>query len=263
MRILYVSTFNKEIFAASGQKMLESFFKTQDNGDILCCYEQINPNKSFKNFQNSRLKLYNLEESKFLKGWLNDNQDVIPIECGGIATKDKRPEAFLGWNFRAAGWFRKIASLEYAVRLAANYDLIVFVDSDSKFLKNIDSKLFEDVLKNHDYFYHWGKERKKKSLGVESGFIGFKTNENGLFALNYWVGKFRDKIFRRYMRWDDGGMFSNVLYELEFKHGNDLVTNYTENGKSQSHVIERGPFAEYFIHDKGLHKKLGITNEKR
>lgn len=263
LRILYITTFNREIFEASGRKMLESFFSTKQNGDILCCYEGINPDKSFKNFSSKQLKFYNLSESKFLNNWLKENEDVIPIECGGKASKDKKPQAYLGWNFRAAGWFRKIATFEYAINISKNYDAIIFVDSDSKFTNKIEQNIYEEAFNKSHYFYHWGKERRKKELGVESGFIGFRTSGRGLEVLNYWINKFRDKTFRRYMRWDDGGMFSNVLYELEFSDGNDLVTNYVENGKSQSHVIERGIFKQYVIHDKGLHKRLGLTNEKK
>lgn len=259
MKILYVSTFNKKIFIASGRKMLDSFFTTQKNGDILCCYEEINPERNIKYINNKRFKHYDLGTSKFLNGWLEENKDYIPVEYGGLATKEKKPQAFLKWNFRAAGWFRKIASLAYAQNFVKNYDALIFVDSDSKFLKNI--TVFDEVFQDCDYFYHWGDERKKKDLGVESGFIGFKNTEKGLYTLNYWIDKFRDKQFRRYMRWDDGGMFSNVLHELNFQYGKDLVVDYKDKGKSQSHVIERGIFAEYIIHDKGLHQKLGLTNE--
>lgn len=263
MKILYVTTFNKELFDASGNKMLSSFFATQKNGDMLCCYENLNPHKHFKPFLKSNFKYYDLQNSEFLNRWLSDNKDVIPPEFGGQANKDKKPQAFLGWNFRAAGWFRKIATLDYAQQFKNDYDAIVFVDSDSKFLQSIDTKIFEEAFKNADYFYHWGKERQKKELGVESGFIGFKTSVNGLYILNYWINKYKTKEFRRYLRWDDGGMFSNVLIENNFKHGHDLVSNYDDNGKSQSHVVERGIFAKYIVHEKGLHKKLGLTNEKR
>lgn len=261
MKILYVSTFNQEIFNASGRKMLDSFFNTQINGDILCCFENIKP-KGFKYLKNKRFKYYDLVNSRFLKSWLKENREYIPTQYGGTATPEKKPQVFLKWNFRAAGWFRKIVALDYALQFASEYDAIVFVDSDSRFLKDID--VFDDVFSDCDYFYHWGKERKKKDLGVESGFIGFKTTENGLKTLKYWIGKFRNKEFRRYMRFDDGGMFSNVLHELDYKYGKDLVVDYKENGKSQSHVIERGIFKTYIIHDKGLHQRIGlITNEKK
>lgn len=264
MNILYVSTFNKEIFNASGSKMLDSFFATQANGDILCCYEELNPLKSFKKYTHSnRFKYFDLKQSDFLQDWLETNKDVIPVECGGTATKQTKPEAFLAWNFRASGWFRKIASLNYAKTLIDEYDAIVFVDSDSKFIKNIDAKIYRSVFKDHNYFYHWGKERKKKELGVESGFIGFKNDEKGVSTLDLWINKYRDKAFKRYMRWDDGGMFGNVLHEINFKYGNDLVTNYNDLGKSQSHVLERGIFSGYVLHEKGLHKRLGITNENK
>ena len=95
-----------------------------------------------------------------------------------------------------------------------------------------------------------------KKNSIEQFFIGLLEGDGTITT-----DLIRNKIFRRYLRWDDGGMLSNVLEEINFKNGNDLVKDYKENGKSQSHVIERGIFAEYLIHDKGLHKRLGLTGE--
>ena len=64
------------------------------------------------------------------------------------------------------------------------------------------------------------------------------------------------------MRWDDGGVFGYVVLENEAILKHDLVEDYADNNKSQSHVIERGMFRNYLVHEKGLHKRLGITNEK-
>jgi hypothetical protein len=120
----------------------------------------------------------------------------------------------------------------------------------------------EIVIKNafgkYSYFYHWGKDRPKKSLGVESGLIGFKNDKTGYRVLNIWIEKFKNKIFKRYLRWDDGGMFGNVVLENPDIKGNDLVVNYKDKSKSASHVINRGIFADYVVHNKGTHKKTVI-----
>jgi hypothetical protein len=269
MKILYVTTFNKKIWEASAVKMLNSFLEHKIEGDMLICYEgfKYDPtdssyikSKSLRELAKDRFLIYDLTSSKFLNSWLKENADVIPPEMGGTANKDKTPGAFLPWNFRAAGWFRKIASLEYALTTyAGKYDAIVFVDADCELKKHISASLVEKAFGKDEMFYHWGKERPKKGLGVESGFVGFR-GEHGFNVLSTWINKYKNKVFRRYMMWDDGGMLSNVLYECNFSHTKDLVEDYAENGKSQSHVLERGMFAEYIVHNKGVHKKLGITN---
>jgi hypothetical protein len=275
MRILYVTTFNLKIWNASAKAMTESFFKSGTEGDLLLCHEgfKFDPkspkhitSRKVREKEQGRIRVYDLDKDSYLQNWLKENADVIPPEMGGTANKKKKPQAYLPWNFRAAGWFRKIATLNYALKTYGNeYDAIIFLDADSTITKKMTTSLISKVFGKYSFFYHWGRERPKKGLGVESGFIGFKMDKVGKHALEEWIGKYKDGIFRRYMMWDDGGMFGNVVLELKEREnivGHDLVTDYKENGKSQSHVIERGMLAEYFVHNKGLHKRLGVTHVK-
>ena len=245
MNILYVTTFNLRIWKASAKDMITSFFKSETEGDLLLCYEgfKYNPRKpifmesrKIRENQIDRIITYNMSRNPFLMGWLKENEDVIPKAMGGIANQKRTPQAFLPWNFRAAGWFRKIVTMNYAMETyGKKYDAIVFLDADSRVIKKMPSTLIRRAFNGRSFFYHWGKERPKKGLGVESGFIGFKTDRHGRFALDFWVNKYRNKVFRRYMMWDDGGMFGNVVLELAENHGikgNDLVSNYNDKGRS-------------------------------
>lgn len=265
MNILYVNTFNEIIWNASGKNMVESFVKTGSPGKMLICHEGFKRDPiqvSYPTLIGSKFDTYNLDSSKFLKKWLDENKDIIPREMGGEAHVKKKPASYLPWNMRAAGWFRKIVALDQAVTDFKNkVDCIIFVDSDCIFLKKLDDGLVAKAFGKQHFFYHWGDERPKKGLGVESGFIGFKTTDEGMKVLNEWINKYKTNIFRRYLMWDDGGMFGNVVLECKERYGidgKDLVTNYNEIGKGQSHVIERGVFSDYIFHDKGKHKKLGI-----
>lgn len=257
MNVLYVTTFNKNIYKFSGKPMLESFLKNQKD-DILCCFEGFD----FKDFNIHQVKKYNLKDSEFLHTWLKENSDVIPPEYGGTADAKKHPESYFSWNFRAAGWFRKIVSMSKALDFKDKYDAIVFIDSDSKILQSISTELISKAFKDKSCFYHWGKIRADNGLAVESGFIGFKTDDVGVNLLELWINKFKNKVFKRYLRWDDGGMFSNVLLENNFKGTIDLVTDYSDIGKSQSHVIDRGIFKGYILHEKGTHKRNGVISAK-
>lgn len=268
MNILYITTFNKKMWEVSGKNMVESFLRTNCEGKMLICYEGLK--FSIKNFSPDMIAkakdsvlLYNIEESEFLRSWLSENKDAIPPDMGGKANERNCPMAFLPWNLRAAGWFRKIVTFDYAMNTyGRDFDAIVFVDSDCEFKKGISSNLIEKAFNNTHVFYHWGKHRPQKGLGVESGFIGFTMDKQGKEILQYWIDKYKGKEFRRYARWDDGGMFSNVLIERKDIPVNDLVGDYESEGR-KSHVVEHGMFKNYLVHNKGMHRNIGITNDKR
>jgi|TARA_R110001583_G_scaffold16234_12_gene66296 hypothetical protein len=275
MNILYVTTFNIEIFDASGREMLNSFLKSKTDGDIFLSCEgfsfDANNEKHLLSKKwrgklsrgSSKILSYDLDKDKFLKSWLKENSNVIPVHMGGSATPESCPEAFGPGNIRAAGWFRKIATLNAALKNhGKDYDCIVFVDSDCLFRKKIDKSMIDGAFLDKSVFYHLGKLRMEKGMGVESGFVGFKNDKHGYGVLETWISKYRRKAFVKYKRWDDGGMLRYVIEERKFKNCRDLVKNYSSiPGKSKSHAIERGIFAEYIEHNKGLHKNLGIGKE--
>lgn len=265
MNVLYVSTFNRKFWEISGKNMVESFLRTNCDGSILLCYEGFNLDARQITPASSRKKIltYNLAESDFLKNWLEENRDVIPPEMGGKANPKSNPTAFLPWNLRAAGWFRKIVSLDYAMKnYGTGFDCIISVDSDCEFKQKISSSIITKAFDGTNVFYHWGKHRPEKGLGVESGFIGFMMTKDGKEILQYWIDKYKNKEFRRYAKWDDGGMFTNVLLECKHIKTRDVVGDYDSDGR-KSHVIEHGIFAKYLIHNKGIHRNLGLTNDRK
>ena len=154
--ITYVTTFNKTLYESTGKKMLESFCNTGQDGTMIVCYEDDIKDDIEKSFKNKFL-LYNLSTDKYLLDWLEENKEVIPVQFGGMATEASCLDAFKVWNFRASGWFRKIAALNYAKKIMSRgtYSLI-FVDCDCIFTKKIEQKKYFSVFANADYFYHWG-----------------------------------------------------------------------------------------------------------
>jgi hypothetical protein len=217
----------------------------------------------------NRILSYDMTNNKFLKKWLKNNEKIIPVHMGGLATTKNCPRAFDPGNIRAAGWFRKIVSLNYALeKFGSDYDVIIFVDSDCIFKKNIDSGLIKKAFGDSSCFYHLGEERKKKGLGVESGFVGFRNNADGYGLLSIWISKYKDGSFERYDRWDDGGMLRYVLEENTNMSSTDLVRKgmkkkNAKNKERLSHVVEKGIFKNYLEHYKGLHKNLGIGKENK
>lgn len=267
MSIIYCTTFNSILYQASGQALLKSFALHMPENHLLVCYEDDIRELIIKHHVN-KLSLYNLDNDFFLDNWLNKNADIIPEKYGGQwkgcdcgpqdnYLKGHRKQCpSMGFNARAACWFRKIATLHLAYKI--DYDIIVFVDCDSVFKKNIPDKLIEDTIQDNELAYHLGPHRKSRDTGIESGFIIFQKPFNFLDRV---IDSYTSKDFRKYDRWDDGYVIKRVLYRSPDIKAIDLVGFYPVETIG-SRVMERGPFSQYIRHDKGKHSaQLKIFTE--
>jgi len=247
MKILYVTTFNQRLYDATGK----NFVRHKTEGDLLIAYED-GLDKVIPHHR--KFVFHNLETDKFLSSWLKDNEDIIPTDLGGTFEGEYKLKA--KFNQRASQWFRKIVALNRAMDLKG-YDAIVFLDSDTVISKNIKSSKVEEIFGGQSMFYHLGPYRKESGTGIESGVIGFNLNEQGGILLACVINKFRSGDFKNYIRWDDGYIFRMVVEENTQIPTRDLV-NVREND-----VVEHGPFAEFIVHEKGVHwKKHGMPSMK-
>jgi hypothetical protein len=246
MRILYVTSFNEDMYIASGKSLVQSFIKSKMDDYLLVCYEGFSFNKRINN---NKILSHNLDNSEYLQTWLKDNADVIPTYLGGQATPDKNPRVYSEWNRKTSRWFRKIASLKYALdQYSDNFDAIIWLDSDCTILQKIDKRMIKYIFNGKRVFYHLGRLRYIRGMGVESSIIGF-TNK-GYDILKKVINIYTTKKYKKYNRWDDGWIFREILYGSD---NMDLVGTSTNN-----HVINQGPFNNYIQHNKGLHKQLHI-----
>ena len=235
--------------------MVESFVLREVQGDLLITYEgDISPPN------NKKFIKHNLETNTFLSDWLEENRDIIPIEYGGDATPEENKTL---WNRRASLWFRKIIALREALKFKDDYKAIVFCDCDCEFLNKIPASLILESFKGNDFFYHKGRRP-----AIESGFMGFNLEKNGEQFINLIFECFSSKDFRKYDRWDDGYVITQVLKESKDISGRDVVRLPKESWQSRhirSHVVPFGPFADYLRHDKGVHTNVhGIfKNDKK
>jgi len=271
MKILYVTTFHDATFDTTAKQMILSFLKTRSNGDMLVCsenmtYDPANPkhleSKKMRGIANKspgKITVYNITNDPFLLEWIEKNKINIPTHMGGIATKLSCPRAYEKANIRTAGWFRKIAAMKYARdNFSNNYDCFIFVDSDCIFLTTVPTNLIIKAFGNSSLFYHLGKNRIKKGMGVETGFTGFKLDEVGLQIMQEWFDKYENFGYFKHKIWHDSSMLYHVLNERDYKGGIDLVKDYNNTERAQSHVIYRGIFKNYIEHYKGTHKRMGI-----
>ena len=260
--LLYVTSFNKRLYNATGRQLIQSFLQHKINNKLLITYEE---NAAEKIPKKDNFIFYNLENDIVLKEWLERFKYLIPAYYGGTAPdcschivkerdnwdKHKLGCAHSEWNRRASQWFRKIVSLKEALKL--NPERIVFLDSDVYFLRHVNLAIIKTTFDNKGLFYHLGKYRKKIGTGIESGVIGFAREHGGFRFLQAVIDCFLSGDFRQYIRWDDGYIFKMMLDKLgkTFPH-RDLVVQH----RNTSHVVQLGVLANFFCHNKGWHLRV-------
>lgn len=271
-KTLYVTSFNKGIFDCTGKKMIDSFLGVKIEGDLLVTHEQ-GIGGDIQRADN--ILLFDLDSDPFLHNWLDDNKDIIFEEFGGnfkgcdCHKLDPRQHHMLNhvkhcpampFNKRACFWFRKIAAMKEAMRIANKdnqYDRVVFIDSDVVFKTAITENYMDSIFKGAGFFFHLGPHRSKIQTGIESGFIGFSRANRGFDFLQMVIDSFVTKDFRRFDRWDDGYVFRKVWEEHPEIPSKDVVGSHPL--KPYAHVVRYGAFAKYLEHEKGSHtRKYGL-----
>jgi len=244
MKILYVTSFNEHLHKVTGRAMLESFVYHKTEGDLLIAHED-GLDKLIPHHR--KFIFHDLEEDELLAWWLKENEDIIPVALGG-----KFEGEYSGvhkFNQRAAQWFRKIVALNRAMDIKDEYDAIIFLDSDIVVNKHLPASKIEEIFDEHSMFYHLGPYRRGAGTGIESGVIGFNLKTMGGVLLGIVINKFKSGEFKKYIRWDDGYVFRMVVEENSHIPTRDVVD------ANESSVVEFGPFAEYLVHNKGIHWK--------
>jgi len=256
-KTLYVTTFNRQLFDATGRNMLVSFQKYV-GGDILVAYEDDIRDEILSVYTPSLLR--NLNINRDLHFWLMRNEDVIPIKFGGKYPACKCPDPTNMWkghkktclnggfNSRASCWFRKVVALWNAPRF---YDNVVFIDSDCEFIHKVTDGFITGLFDGKDCFYHLGKHRIKHALPIETGIIGFR-GERGRKLIELVFNEFITGKFRQRELWSDSHIFTYIINEHPEIKCVDLVSEHTQFDQ-KSHVVCYGPFANYIRHDKGSH----------
>src|SRR5438105_903324 len=124
MSVLFVTSFTAPMYEVTGRRLVKSFLRTRTEGRLLICHEGFDERAALTN---RKLLSFDILKSRLLANWLTANRDIIPTRFGGSAGPCDCPEPLApfgkhrepchgSWfNQNAARWFRKIASLEYAV----------------------------------------------------------------------------------------------------------------------------------------------------
>lgn len=271
-KILFVTSFAKDMFKESGKRLINTFLKfqcskkfinpndLQHSRKLLICYEKFNFDEIYNN---NNLLSYDISKSEYLQNWLEKNKNIIPDYLGGTATKINNPDIFNQPDKRKASrWFRKVASLEYAQRIYGNeYDYIIWIDADCYFKKYLPFRKIKKVLNDNHLFYYMGKLRSiGNKYGYETGFVGFKKIDNEYKFIDLWIKEY-EEAFLKYYRWDDGYVFRKVN---EKNQQNKLGEKYKTidlgmKAKSKHPMNDKNTIFYPFIeHNKGIHRKKNI-----
>lgn len=260
-KILLVSSFNERIYKLSGLRLIHSFIEHKIDTDLLISTEgEYSFDKLNEISQKySTIKLFSMNNYDYLNDWLEENKDIIPIKYNGIFDSnnddnDINIKLLNSFNKKTSLWFRKIASLKYALdNFKDTYDYIIWIDADTAFLKMLPNDYIIEQFKNTFCFYHLGLERAKKTLcSIESGFIGFKKEE-GYQLIQGIIDEYSDKKFVKYSRWDDGHIMGQVIINSDIKSFDVVNSNKKLSQIECMDPMQHGPFNTYIKHFKGSH----------
>ena len=192
---------------------------------------------------------YNLDNNKYLLDFLDENKDLIIEKHGGLKKELYDNE----WNNAFSLWFRKIASLKYALENYNENEYLIWIDADCFFTQKLDLDIIKNAFNDTYCFYHLGKWRyKNNDKSIESGFIGFKK-EKGYELLKNIVDEYDNRNFLKYKRWDDGHVMGQIILKSPIK-SLDLASDVPK--RTTWNVIDKCIFKDYITHNKGCHHSL-------
>lgn len=259
-KILFVTSFNEEMYKATGKALVESFLQKIEYSEakLYIAHEGF----PFITNDNPKLYIHNVVDDWLLQ-ILHDNKDVIPKYLGGSAEKcncknpygkrdwdHKKGCYFTWWNRNFSRWLRKISAIRQAFAYneseLLSFDYLLWVDSDCVFRRDFRP---ENIFV-HDASIIYMKGRFREA--IESGIIGFKNNVTGSEAFKKVAQCYSTGEFRKFKRWDDGYIFTKILLEYPTL---DLVRpNY-----KKPDVANASLFNKFIQHNKGTHGRgLGI-----
>jgi len=265
MSILWVTSFNKSLYEATGRHLINTF-ENYTSDKLLIGGEDLDA----AIFTSRRIFYYDLKKSKLLTTWLKTHEDIIPLTLGGKASpcncpdpyarseRDHKKGCYHTWfNRNMSRWFRKIATLHFAL-LGINQGkslgidnnkYLIWIDSDCEFLRPTSFDFIDNIAKDYDVCFMKSKKRRV----MEAGFIIYNLEKNG--------GVFLEKLFKYYMydflhliRWDDSYVIQKLLFTKDFK---SLDIAFDTSGHND--VIMHSLVGKHIMHHKGTHgRKLGL-----
>lgn len=256
--VLFVTSFNQELFNASGKAMCESYLSSGSIGRLWVASE---------NMQGSdipsgdNITVHPIEDIPGLKQWETANKDIIPKDLGGTAvckcpgrpephSKKHKPGCPNAWfNRYASRWFRKVIAILDAAR-HGGAEIIVWMDSDSIFKKTVDDEIILEALKGKAVGYMKSKDRPV----IESGLIIMHGGRGGFHLVESVYQRYMTGQFRKDERWDDGYQWQMVLQADPELKSNSI--DMASKASGHADVLPHTVLGSYVEHHKGKHSRV-------
>lgn len=270
MRPLWVTSFARDMWDASGKALLASFAATKSAGSFFVGTEGINPAVFAAAAANPAVCGYDLDADPFLPAFLAAYKAVIPVHLGGahplpdcrcrsgpFPPHDKRhkmPCIGHWFNKNFFRWFRKIVTLKAALPHAAavGADAVIWVDADCTFLRQVPGDTVASWFgPRHGCFYF-----QSTRPVLEGGVVGYHLADGGRAVLDAFISRYATGAFRGDLRWDDSYQLQVVIQKLR---GVVAVADLAKGVGPHAGVVEKSRVGRYIAHKKGHHGRgLGI-----
>lgn len=255
--ILYVTSFAWDMFDATGRALISSFQASGSPGRMLCFAE------GFDAAAEENVSFRRMDDDPLLTQWLQNNLDIIPTHLGGLHPgctcvngpfpphhkKHKQPCVGHWFNRNTSRWFRKVVALTRALDHPA--DIIVWLDSDCRFLRKFGAEQVAKIFKGKAVFYMQSKKRPV----MEAGVLGFFLERGGRSFIQKTMDRYQSGEFRKYPRWDDSYQWQMTR---DLNRGISTI-DIAVTASGHADVIQHSALAPYLDHAKGTHSRgIGI-----
>jgi hypothetical protein len=259
VKVLWATTFSADLYATSGHLLLDSFVKTRTPGTLVAYTEGMDLPET------PSAVGHRLEGDPILADFLAANRDVIPRSLGGLVNapecrcrkgpfdvhskRHKLPCVGYWFCKNAFRWLRKVVAAKRAAdAYGGDHDLMVWVDSDARFLQTVPPEVVASWFSPRLACFYL----KSKRTAIETGVVGYNMRTGGRKVIDRLVERYTSGRFRKDARWDDCVQLGAAIKASGMKCV-DLATAVGERNT----VIQHSPLGEYLGHDKGLHRRTG------
>lgn len=240
--IRIITTFNEDLYAASGRALLGSIRLHLPRAEVLV-YEELDGTR----LDVPTVALTELPEFGVVR---DANADVIGAAAGALEP----------YNRRWFGWFRKVVAQHDALVRKPFAGYTVFLDADVRVMAPFDGEVIRSQLHLPVGVFRGDRE------SIESGVIFYdgKQGEAVEFARRY-MALYTGGEFRRLPVWSDNHVLMACADAMpgvvqDLAAGRRAARHRNSNGhETGGQILPQTPWGAYLEHDKGLHWRQGIV----
>lgn len=235
--ILFVTTFDEQLYEHSGKRLIQTFYETQTSGKLLCCTE--NCFVDIATSTQSRLIARDIALDKELLEW----DAKYKSEC---------ERSLVYWNKRAWQWYRKVVSLRVALDTECkDVTWLVWLDCDCEFLSDLSPAVLTGLAQGAAVLYLKGRRE-----WTETGLLAFDLLSGGKQFIADFFQFYQSGAFLELERWDDCWSFDKVRLRCDWRY--NMFRDIADPKETDLRVLDSSPLGKYILHKKGSHLRAGV-----